>query len=188
MALTNAKAKEYLAFLGCDTVLDFQKKYLYHYKYVNGKKVDNWDGKRGTDTNTALESCYNIVKYGEGFFIPSEFMCQCGKSNRKASCCGFPAVVDAQLIKNLVYLRKESKKPMTISSGLRCKTWNAKQSGSATQSRHTKGKAADIISSVLTNTKAKRSALVKRWYTFKKANYSYANTSNMGNAVHVDVK
>ena len=49
-------------------------------------------------------------------------------------------------------------------------------------------KAADIISSVLTNTKDARNKLIKRWYSFKKANYAYGNTSNMGKAVHVDVK
>ena len=50
------------------------------------------------------------------------------------------------------------------------------------------GKAADFYNAKLTETKAKRTATVKRWYTYKKANYSYANTPGMGNAVHVDVK
>ena len=62
------------------------------------------------------------------------------------------------------------------------------QSGSASQSRHMSGKAADIYSKVLTNTKAQRDKLVKRWYTFKEANYAYANTPNMGNSVHLDTK
>lgn len=189
MALLNKETrKKYLDVCGCSDVLSFQKKYLYHYKYVEGKKVNNWDGEYGTETDTALRSCYNVIKYGKGYFTPKEFRCKCGEGNRKASCAGFPAVVDAQLVKNLTYLREDSKAPITISSGLRDKTWNAKQAGSANQSRHTKGKAADIASKVLTSTKAKRSALVKRWYSFKKANYSYANTSNMGSCVHVDVK
>lgn len=186
--LSKADRDKYLDVCGCDSVLAFQKKYLYHYKYVSGKKVNNWDGKYGTDTDNALRSCYNIIKNGNGYFSPKEFRCKCGEGNRKASCCGFPAVVDSQLVKNLAYLREESKSQMTIRSGMRCKTWNAKQSGSASQSRHMKGKAADIYSSALTSSKSKRNALIKRWYSFKKANYAYGNTSNMGTSVHLDVK
>lgn len=186
--LNKTKQKEYLKAVGCSSIKEFQQKHLYHYKYVGGKKVNNWDGVYGADTDKALRSVYNIRKYGKGYFDPNEFRCKCGTSNRKASCAGFPAVVNAQLIKNLAYLRESSHAPMTISSGLRCKVWNAKQSGSASQSRHMSGKAADIISSVLTCGKAERNALIKRWYSFKKANYAYGNTANMGSAVHLDVK
>ena len=51
-----------------------------------------------------------------------------------------------------------------------------------------KGKAADFYNKNLTASKAKRTATVKKWYTFKDANYSYANTPGIGNAVHGDVK
>ena len=40
----------------------------------------------------------------------------------------------------------------------------------------------------LTATRAKRNAFIKAWYKMKGAHYAYGNTSNMGNAVHVDVK
>ena len=173
--LSKAKQTEYLACVKCADIKAFQKKYM---------RAKDVDGKYGSNTDKALQSVYNILKYGEGYFKPSEFKCKCGGKY----CTGYPAVVNPQLVMNLAYLRKDSNSPITIRSGLRCKTWNKMQSGSALQSRHMSGKAADIYSKVLTNTKAQREKLVKRWYTFKKANYSYANTSNMGNSVHVDVK
>lgn len=171
--LSKAKQKEYLEFLNIKDIKELQKKYMY--------KVT---GKYDKETDNCLVTAYNCKKYGEGYFSPKEFRCKCGGKH----CNGFPSAVNFQLIKNLAYLRKDSGKPITISSGLRCKTWNKMQSGSASQSKHMSGKAADIISSVLTNTKEARNKLIKRWYTFKKANYAYGNTSNMGKAVHVDVK
>lgn len=173
--LSKKKRKEYLKAVGCADVKSFQKKYM---------RAKDVDGKYGTNTDKALQSVYNVLTYGDGYFKPEEFRCKCGGKY----CTGYPAIIDVQLIKNLAYLRKDSGKPITISSGLRCKKWNAKQSGSASKSRHMSGKAADIISSVLTNTKDARNKLIKRWYSFKKANYAYGNTSNMGKAVHVDVK
>lgn len=172
--LSKAKRKEYLAFVECADVKAFQKKYM---------RAKDVDGKYGTDTDKALQSVYNILKYGGDYFKPSEFKCKCGGKY----CTGYPAVVSPQLIKNLVYLRKDSDSPMTIMSGLRCKTWNAMQSGSASQSRHMSGLAADIFSAALTNTKSQREKLIKRWYSFKKAHYAYGNTSNMGRSVHLDV-
>lgn len=172
--LSVTKRKEYLEYIGCKDVKSFQK------KYMRSKDVD---GKYGSSTDKALQSVYNILRYGDGFFNPSEFKCKCGGKY----CTGYPAVVSVQLIKNLAFLRKDSGKPITIQSGLRCKTWNKMQSGSATQSRHISGLAVDIYSSVLTNTKAQRTKLVKRWYSFKKAHYAYSDTSNMGRSVHLDV-
>ena len=173
--LSKSKQAEYLKYVGCSDVRSFQKKYM---------RAKDVDGKYGSNTDKALRSVYNILKYGEGYFKPSEFKCKCGGKY----CTGYPAIVSAQLVKNLVYLRKDSNSPITIRSGLRCKTWNKMQSGSASQSRHMSGKAVDIYSKVLTNTKAQRDKLVKRWYTFKEANYAYANTPNMGNSVHLDTK
>lgn len=138
------------------------------------------DGIGGNDTWIAVQNFVNCkdLKY----FEPEEFRCTCGH------CTGYPAVMDKQLLKNIEYLRKDSGAPITITSGLRCKWKNSRLSGSSSTSKHMIGKALDFYSKVLTNTKAKRTAMVKRWYTFKKSNYSYANTPGMGNAVHVDVK
>lgn len=175
--LSTAKRKEYMADLGFTYntagIKTFQKKFMY--------KVT---GKYDKETDNAVVTAWRLQEHGGGYFIPTEFRCKCGGKY----CNGFPSAVNLQLIKNLAFLRKDSDSPITIRSGLRCKTWNKMQSGSASQSRHMSGKAADIYSKVLTNTKAQREKLVKRWYTFKKANYSYANTSNMGSSVHLDVK
>jgi len=175
--LSEKKRKEYMADLGftydAAGIKTFQKKFMY--------KVT---GKYDKETDNAVVTAWRLQEYGGGYFTPKEFRCKCGGKY----CNGFPAAIDEQLIKNIAFLREDSKKPITISSGLRCKKWNAAQSGSAAKSRHMSGKAVDIISSVLTNTAGARNKLIKRWYTFKKANYAYGNTSNMGKAVHLDVK
>lgn len=171
--LSTTKRQEYLKYLGFSDYKALQKKYM-----------NKPTGKYDNETDNLLVTAYNCKKYGEGFFSPSEFRCKCGGKY----CHGFPAPVNAQLIKNITYLRKDSDKPISIQSGLRCKTWNKLQSGSATQSRHMSGLAVDIYSAVLTNTKAQREKLIQRWYSFKKANYAYGNTSNMGRSVHLDVK
>lgn len=152
-------------------VLKFQKKAF--------RRVADQDGIGGSDTLIAVNTFVNFI--GIKHFEPEEFRCNCGH------CTGYPATVDAQLLKNLDNLRKNYG-AITITSGVRCKWKNSSLSGSSSTSRHMKGKAADFYNAKLTGTKAKRTAMVKKWYTYKNANYSYANTSGMGNAVHVDVK
>ena len=174
--LSIKKRKEYFKAIGLtypNDVNKLQKKYMYRVT-----------GVYNTETDNCLRAAYNCKKYGEGYFSPKEFRCKCGGKY----CNGFPDYPKVQLIKNLAYLREDSKSPIDIRSGLRCKKWNALQSGSASQSRHMKGKAVDIGSKVLTSTKSARDKLIKRWYSFKKANYAYGNTPNMGTSVHLDIK
>lgn len=150
-----------------------QKKWFFRSKDI--------DGIYGKNTDILLQSAYNMrdIKH----FKLSEMKCKCGGKY----CTGYPAVIDRQLMKNLDYLREKSGASMHISSGLRCTTHNRNVGGSST-SRHKQGKAADINSSVLTPTKAKRQALVKRWKGFKKNRYAYSDKNNMGNSVHLDVQ
>ena len=152
-------------------VLKFQKKAF--------KRKEDQDSIGGNDTLIAVNTFVNFI--GIKYFEPEEFRCNCGH------CTGYPAVIDLQLLKNLDHLRKNYG-TITITSGVRCKWKNNSLPGSSSTSKHMKGKAADFYNSKLTGTKAKRTAMVKRWYTYKKASYSYANTPGMGNAVHVDVK
>lgn len=152
-------------------VLKFQKKAF--------TRAKDRDGIGGNDTLIAAQTFANFI--GIEYFDPEEFRCKCGH------CTGYPAVIDAQLVKNLDHLRKNYGK-ITITSGLRCKWKNNSLPGSSPTSRHLEGKAADFYNSKLTGSKSKRTSMVKRWYSYKKANYSYANTPGMGNAVHVDVK
>lgn len=177
--LSKTKRKEYFKFLGLGeynsaNILKLQKKYFV-------RKKDQ-DGEYGPDTDTLLYNLYVVTKYAPHFKL-TEFKCHCGGKY----CTGYHARLDPQLLKNLEKVRKKFGGPIYISSPLRCPEWNKRQSGSATNSRHTKGKAVDIYGP-LTNTSAKRAKVKAYWYTLTGANYCYYGTANMGNSVHCDVK
>ena len=72
-------------------------------------------------------------------FKRDEFRCKCGGKY----CNGYPAEPDERMVRIADQLRKNLGVPITIVSGLRCKTWNAIQGGHA-QSQHMYGEAADI--------------------------------------------
>ncbi|MFA5630330.1 MAG: D-Ala-D-Ala carboxypeptidase family metallohydrolase [Porticoccaceae bacterium] len=67
-------------------------------------------------------------------FYRAEFACKCG--------CGFDTV-DTELINVLQEIRYRFGKPITITSGCRCASHNAKVNG-AKGSQHMLGRAADI--------------------------------------------
>ena len=73
------------------------------------------------------------------YFDRSEFKCKCGGKY----CNGYPAEPDERMVRIANQLRKNLGVPITIVSGLRCKTWNAIQGGVA-NSQHMYGEAADI--------------------------------------------
>lgn len=73
------------------------------------------------------------------YFDRSEFKCQCGGKY----CNGYPAEPDERMVRIADQLRKNLGVPVTIVSGLRCKTWNAIQGG-VSNSQHMYGEAADI--------------------------------------------
>ena len=86
------------------------------------------------------------VKNGTGtywdeieFFTRDEFKCKCGGKY----CNGYPAEPDERMVRIADQLRKNLGVPITIVSGLRCKTWNAIQGG-VSNSQHMYGEAADI--------------------------------------------
>lgn len=72
-------------------------------------------------------------------FDRSEFKCKCGGKY----CNGYPAEPDERMVRIADQLRKNLGVPITIVSGLRCKTWNAIQGG-VSNSQHMYGEAADI--------------------------------------------
>ena len=72
-------------------------------------------------------------------FISDEFKCKCGGKY----CNGHPAEPDERMVRIVDQLRKNLGVPITIVSGLRCKTWNAIQGG-VSNSQHMYGEAADI--------------------------------------------
>ena len=73
------------------------------------------------------------------YFDRSEFKCKCGGKY----CNGYPAEPDERMVRIADQLRKNLGVPITIVSGLRCKTWNAIQGG-VVNSQHMYGEAADI--------------------------------------------
>lgn len=73
------------------------------------------------------------------YFDRSEFKCKCGGKY----CNGYPAEPDERMVRIADQLRKNLGVPITIISGLRCRTWNAIQGG-VVNSQHMYGEAADI--------------------------------------------
>ena len=117
----------------------------------------NVDGFGGTETDKAL--CHSVA-YGMPakkidksdkenytgtfwdeieYFTPDEFKCKCGGKY----CKGYPHELDERMVRTVNQLRKNLGVPITIVSGLRCKTWNAIQGG-VSNSQHMYGEAADI--------------------------------------------
>lgn len=73
------------------------------------------------------------------YFTRDEFKCKCGGKY----CKGYPHEPDERMVRTVNQLRKNLGVPITIVSGLRCKTWNAIQGG-VSNSQHMYGEAADI--------------------------------------------
>ena len=109
------------------------------------------DGVWGPQTETAvLEAVYtwendmadeNVGTFWDEieYFTRDEFKCKCGGKY----CKGYPNEPDERMVRTVNQLRKNLGVPITIVSGLRCKTWNAIQGG-VSNSQHMYGEAADI--------------------------------------------
>lgn len=161
--------------------------------YFTRKK--DLDGKYGPDTDTLLRCAYNCRNLEH--FDLEEFRCGC----KGKYCTGYPVVIKRALVLNLDDTRTYHKRPINITSGLRCKKHNKKVGGS-TGSYHTKGGGADFYMSGKSSSFSGRKELVKYWSeTFENARYSYCNgygikngkvsyptSKTMGSAVHVDIK
>lgn len=146
------------------------------------------DGIAGTRTIAKLNggvgtagSSSSAAWNGSSHFSKAEFKCQCGGRY----CNGYPANVSRKLIDILEALRSYYGKPITITSGLRCARHNANVGG-VSNSAHKYGRAADIYIPGICGTAAGRRQVVSKAYSLGAA-YSYANTSGMGNVVHVNV-
>ena len=135
------------------------------------------DGKYGRDTDTLLRSAYNCR--GLKYFKLEEFRCKCN-----GKCTGYPAVISRSLVTKLDSLIRPKYGATTITSGLRCKAHN-KSEGGASNSRHTKGKAADWKNGESCKGSVSRNAIIR--YCNKNFHYSYGNTAAMGSSIHTDV-
>lgn len=152
-------------------VIEVQNKYF--------KRKQDRDGLGGSDTLILVKTLYNFR--GIKNFKPEEFRCNCGH------CTGYPAVVSRRLLLNLQDLRNKNG-AISVSSGLRCVWKNNRLVGSSKTSDHLKGRAADFYNSKLTGTKARRSKFHILWKQYKGASYSYSETPNMGEYVHISTK
>lgn len=150
-------------------VLKLQKKYF---------PKEEQDSKYGTKTDILLRSAYNCR--GLKYFKLEEFKCNCGGKY----CTGYPAVVSRSLALKLDQKLRPKYGAMTITSGLRCTTWNRLQGG-VTGSRHTQGKAVDFQCAESRKGASARNEIIT--YCKKHFRYSYGNTSGMGASIHVDV-
>lgn len=73
------------------------------------------------------------------YFTREEFACKCGGRY----CNGYPAEIDMSMVKIADEIRARIGKPISINSGLRCKTHNANVGG-VSNSQHLYGNAADL--------------------------------------------
>lgn len=189
-ANTNAKAVAYI-------------KKVQAYLVFSGSEITS-DGIIGNQTNEAIKAFKvkhglpNSVTIGEkteaalfqlpsGYVAPhfkkTEFMCECGKR----WCNGYNGKsVDPALAAILERLRRHFGKPITITSGIRCQRYNDSLRGSIPNSVHRLGGAADIYIPGITSTSSGRAKVRKLAYQYG-AKYCYYGTSNMGNAVHINV-
>ena len=136
------------------------------------------DGIAGTATFSALNN--NVGNGSSVHFAKYEFRCPCG------NCSGYPGgVTNAKLLTILEGLRSYYGKPVTITSGQRCASYNSRVGG-VSNSAHKTGKAADFYIPGICDTAAGRRQVISKAYALGAA-YSYANTKGMGNAVHINV-
>ena len=167
---------------------DIQKKYM--------KRKKDIDGIYGNNTEKLLLSAFNVKKYTKNFDLNKDKLyCRC----KGKYCCGYPAIIDINLLKNLQAIRNKYG-ATTVTSMLRCKKHNAEIKGSSNNSKHLSGKAVDYRNKH-TLTLNQRKDCINYWFTLNNPRYSYCNgyykysnksgtkkASGMGISIHGDVK
>lgn len=122
------------------------------------------------------------------YFDISEFQCNC----KGHLCSGYPVVMKINLLNNLIKLRKELNKPITITCGFRCQKYNDSIKGSIKKSGHINGTAIDMYTYPLSTTLTGRRKIMNMWRKYPNYYYAYCNENNnhpnMGNATHLEVK
>lgn len=189
MALLSKEAREkrfkYLGYGAYNkaSILAFQKKAF--------TDKSQHDGIYGTKTDRALRHFYNVSKIcNPANFKPEEFKCTCGR------CTGYPSYMKQVELKHLQAIRDHFKKPMTITSGLRCAHENSRVGGVANSS-HLFGYAADFHISGVTDTAAQRTEALKYIKGLPNHQFSYGAyivdtegkywaSGQMGNALHTE--
>lgn len=190
MLLKKSTRRKYFKELGLgeynkENILKLQKKY-----FTN--KAEH-DGKYGRNTDILLRHVRNVEKNCKNF-SPEEFKCGCGGRY----CTGYPTYLRAKECRHIQSIRDLYKRPMQITSGLRCRGYNTRLSGSSSNSRHMTGKAVDFYMAGVTDSLNGRKRLIDTIKHLPNHNWSYCNgycskgyavhAPNMGNAVHTDVR
>lgn len=111
------------------------------------------------------------------YFTMTEFRCNCKKCANRAN----PHKVNAKLLTYLEQMRKHFGKPMIVTSGLRCKSYNSTLPGASKRSAHLRGMAADVY------IKGVDPKVIRDYWKSLNVGYSYCGTANMGNACHVQI-
>lgn len=187
--LTKGKRKKYLEILGFkgypdpEVIKRFQRKYF--------KREKDIDGKYGKDTDILLRHVWNVHASNIENFTVAEFRCNCGH------CTGYPDRVRVNTLKFIQRIRDYYKKPVKITSGLRCGYKN-KKAGGVRNSKHLCGQALDYYISGVTDTLTGRKKHINMIKSWKNHDYSYGNgydsngnsvsSNTMGNAVHTQTK
>lgn len=163
----------------------FQMKYML--------RKSDYDGIWGTNTDNTARTVDNVRKYTKNF-EPKEFRCECGGRY----CCGFPSYMKPHELMNIQAIRSHWNRPVIVTCGLRCKTYNKKLNGSITNSKHLTGQAIDFYQKGVTDTLANRKMAIKWIKKLPNHTYTYGNGINsngykvkasyMGNALHTDTK
>lgn len=167
----------------------FQKKYML--------RKSDWDGIYGQNTDNTLRTVYYTKIYCKNF-EPEEFRCECGGKY----CCGYPSYMKPAELIHIQKIRDHYGKPIKVTCGLRCKTWNKKCHGSIQNSLHLKGLAIDFYQEGITDTYANRKKHIGWISRRKNHHYTYGNgifrltgkknyrgrvsAPYMGNALHTD--
>ena len=136
-------------------------------------------GATKSQSATSVNSSGNISPH----FTKSEFRCGCGGK----WCNGYNNVsVSPKLLYILEKIRAYYNRPIVITSGIRCQRYNDSLRGSIKNSVHRTGGAADIYIKGVTDNSTGRAKVKKLAYQYGAA-YCYYGTSNMGNAVHINI-
>lgn len=165
---------------------DLQDKYFFRAK--------DKDGKYGNNTEKLLISAFNVKRYTKNFDLKKDKLyCRC----KGKYCTGYPEIIQIDLLKNL-QAERDKWGATTVTSMLRCKTWN-KEVGGSTNSKHLKGKAVDYWNKH-TLTLKKRKDVINYWFKLNNPHYSYCNgyykyanrsgsitKKSMGVSVHGDI-
>ena len=188
MALLTIKGRERrFKYLGLG---EYNKTNLLKFQKIAFPNNSNeWDSKYGTKTDNALRTFYNVKRFAPNF-SPSEFRCTCGR------CSGYPSFMKQVELKHIQAIRDHYKRPIKVTSALRCAYENSKVGG-VPNSGHMRGYAIDFYQEGITDTVNNRYASMK-WIT-KQPNHEftygahmydsegkYRDASGMGNALHTE--